>query len=129
MKLIVDSGSTKADWIAIDDLGKILFTAQTMGLNPEILEKHEILERILRIQLDAALGLRSYDRSGGLIDDGGVHRLCRETVEDDERYGRFPATAGCGDGLFEERSVVVAQPVSEELVRHRDLSRTVLNSF
>jgi N-methylhydantoinase A/oxoprolinase/acetone carboxylase beta subunit len=25
MKLIVDSGSTKADWIAIDDSGKILF--------------------------------------------------------------------------------------------------------
>ena len=36
MKLIVDSGSTKADWIAIDDSGKILFTTQTLGLNPEI---------------------------------------------------------------------------------------------
>jgi len=46
MKLIVDSGSTKADWIAIDDEGKILFTTQTLGLNPEILEDEEILERI-----------------------------------------------------------------------------------
>jgi N-methylhydantoinase A/oxoprolinase/acetone carboxylase beta subunit len=34
MRLIVDSGSTKADWIAIDDNGKVLFTTQTLGLNP-----------------------------------------------------------------------------------------------
>ena len=26
MKLLVDGGSTKADWIAIDDLGKVLFS-------------------------------------------------------------------------------------------------------
>ncbi|OCB74876.1 N-acetylglucosamine kinase [Flavobacterium crassostreae] len=46
MKLIVDSGSTKADWIAIDDHGKILFTTQTLGLNPEILETTEIIGRL-----------------------------------------------------------------------------------
>lgn len=46
MKLIVDSGSTKADWIAIDDNGKVLFTTQTLGLNPEILEGPEIIERV-----------------------------------------------------------------------------------
>lgn len=46
MKLIVDSGSTKADWIAIDDEGKILFTTQTLGLNPEILDGDEIIERL-----------------------------------------------------------------------------------
>ena len=46
MRLIVDSGSTKADWIAIDDEGKILFTTQTLGLNPEILDNDEIIERI-----------------------------------------------------------------------------------
>ena len=46
MRLIVDSGSTKADWIAIDDDGKILFTTQTLGLNPEILENDEIIERL-----------------------------------------------------------------------------------
>ena len=28
MKLLVDSGSTKADWIAIDEDGKILFTTK-----------------------------------------------------------------------------------------------------
>ncbi|HAT75801.1 MAG TPA: N-acetylglucosamine kinase, partial [Flavobacterium sp.] len=46
MKLLVDSGSTKADWIAIDEDGKILFTTQTMGLNPEILNEDEIIERL-----------------------------------------------------------------------------------
>ena len=46
MKLIVDSGSTKADWIAIDDNGKVLFTTQTLGLNPEILDAPEIIERL-----------------------------------------------------------------------------------
>ena len=46
MKLLVDSGSTKADWIAIDDNGKVLFTTQSLGLNPEVLNKAEVIERL-----------------------------------------------------------------------------------
>jgi N-acetylglucosamine kinase-like BadF-type ATPase len=46
MKLLVDSGSTKADWISIDEEGKILFTTQTLGLNPEVLVKEEIISRL-----------------------------------------------------------------------------------
>lgn len=46
MKLLVDSGSTKADWIAIDDSGKVLFTTQTLGLNPEVLNEEEVIERL-----------------------------------------------------------------------------------
>jgi len=46
LKLVVDSGSTKADWIALDEKGNIQFTATTLGLNPEVLEKDEVLERI-----------------------------------------------------------------------------------
>jgi N-acetylglucosamine kinase-like BadF-type ATPase len=46
MKLLVDSGSTKADWIAIDDEGKVLFTTQSLGLNPEVLTKEEIISRL-----------------------------------------------------------------------------------
>ena len=46
MRLIVDSGSTKADWIAINEEGKVLFTTQTLGLNPEILDGDEIVERL-----------------------------------------------------------------------------------
>lgn len=46
MKLLVDSGSTKADWISIDEKGKVLFTTQTLGLNPEVLNKEEIISRL-----------------------------------------------------------------------------------
>ncbi|WP_310557594.1 N-acetylglucosamine kinase [Flavobacterium sp.] len=46
MKLLVDSGSTKADWIAIDYNGKVFFTTQSLGLNPEVLTKEEILNRL-----------------------------------------------------------------------------------
>ncbi|MET0759195.1 MAG: N-acetylglucosamine kinase [Flavobacterium sp.] len=46
MKLLVDSGSTKADWISIDENGKVLFTTQTLGLNPEVLNKEEIISRL-----------------------------------------------------------------------------------
>jgi N-acetylglucosamine kinase-like BadF-type ATPase len=46
MKLLVDSGSTKADWISIDDNGKVLFTTQSLGLNPEVLDIAEIIARL-----------------------------------------------------------------------------------
>ena len=37
MRLIVDSGSTKTDWICINDKGEVLFDTQTKGLNPQVL--------------------------------------------------------------------------------------------
>jgi N-acetylglucosamine kinase-like BadF-type ATPase len=46
MKLLVDSGSTKADWMAIDQNGKVLFTTQSLGLNPEVLTESEIISRL-----------------------------------------------------------------------------------
>ena len=46
MKLLVDSGSTKADWIAVDNDGSVLFTTATLGLNPEVLSENEIIERL-----------------------------------------------------------------------------------
>ena len=47
MRLIVDSGSTKTDWIAIDDQGEILFETFTLGLNPQVLTEYIIEERII----------------------------------------------------------------------------------
>lgn len=46
MKLLVDSGATKADWIALDENGDRLFTTQTLGLSPEVIGKEEALERL-----------------------------------------------------------------------------------
>ena len=48
MVLIVDSGSTKCDWIAVDNNGKQLFEKiRTPGLNPAILKERE-LKKIIR---------------------------------------------------------------------------------
>ena len=47
MILIVDSGSTKTDWISVDNDGKILFSTQTLGLNPQVLSSAILKERII----------------------------------------------------------------------------------
>lgn len=55
MILIVDSGSTKADWISVDQSGKQLQEKiRTGGLNPEIL-KEKKLYKIIRKSEDLAL--------------------------------------------------------------------------
>jgi N-acetylglucosamine kinase-like BadF-type ATPase len=47
MILIVDSGSTKSDWIAVDSNGKQLFEKlRTKGLNPEILTEKKLKKLI-----------------------------------------------------------------------------------
>ena len=46
MILIVDSGSTKTDWIAIDNQGNEVFETRTLGLNPTMLSNEILNERI-----------------------------------------------------------------------------------
>ena len=47
MYLIVDSGSTKTDWFAVDQAGEVLFSTQTLGLNPQVLSSAILNERII----------------------------------------------------------------------------------
>lgn len=47
MILVVDSGSTKTDWIALSEDGNILFQTQTLGLNPQVLSQEILTERIV----------------------------------------------------------------------------------
>lgn len=47
MILVVDSGSTKTDWIAVDAKGETLFATQTLGLNPQVLSSAILKERII----------------------------------------------------------------------------------
>ena len=47
MIFIVDSGSTKTDWIALDYSGEVLFSTQTLGLNPQVLPNAILTERII----------------------------------------------------------------------------------
>lgn len=47
MILIVDSGSTKADWVSIDQTGKqLLEKIRTKGLNPAILKEKKLYKII-----------------------------------------------------------------------------------
>ncbi|MEL6303887.1 MAG: N-acetylglucosamine kinase [Bacteroidota bacterium] len=46
MILIVDSGATKSDWIALDNNGDQLFLTQTLGLSPEVLTREVIEDRM-----------------------------------------------------------------------------------
>ena len=53
MILVVDSGSTKTDWISVDDNGDELFSTQTLGLNPQVLSSAILKERIINIDNSA----------------------------------------------------------------------------
>jgi len=47
MILIADGGSTKVDWIALDENKNELFKVRTPGLNPAVVEEKVLKERIL----------------------------------------------------------------------------------
>jgi N-acetylglucosamine kinase-like BadF-type ATPase len=46
MILIADSGSTKADFIALDNNGTHVFSTETLGLNPEVLTEEDVIARL-----------------------------------------------------------------------------------
>ncbi|PHR70861.1 MAG: N-acetylglucosamine kinase [Lutibacter sp.] len=47
MILIADGGSTKCDWIVLDDRGEILLKTRTKGLNPAVFKKEIIKNRLV----------------------------------------------------------------------------------
>ena len=46
MTLITDGGSTKCDWVLLDNSGELVFKTATSGLNPTVVLKEELLLRI-----------------------------------------------------------------------------------
>jgi N-acetylglucosamine kinase-like BadF-type ATPase len=46
MTLITDGGSTKCDWVLLDNSGKIVFKTATSGLNPTVVSREELILRI-----------------------------------------------------------------------------------
>ncbi|MDX1784386.1 MAG: N-acetylglucosamine kinase, partial [Aequorivita vladivostokensis] len=50
MTLITDGGSTKCDWVLLDNSGNIVFKTATLGLNPAIVPKEELIARIVENQ-------------------------------------------------------------------------------
>lgn len=49
MILIADGGSTKADWIALDNQKNELFRVRTLGLNPAVVPQEELTNRIINM--------------------------------------------------------------------------------
>lgn len=49
MILIADGGSTKADWIALDANKEEIFRVRTLGLNPAVVSKEELTNRIVNM--------------------------------------------------------------------------------
>jgi len=46
MTLITDGGSTKCDWILLDEKGEVVLKTQTRGLNPAVISEQELQIRI-----------------------------------------------------------------------------------
>ncbi|TYP97366.1 N-acetylglucosamine kinase-like BadF-type ATPase [Tenacibaculum adriaticum] len=49
MILIADGGSTKADWIALDNNKNEIFRVRTLGLNPAVIPQEELTNRIVNM--------------------------------------------------------------------------------
>lgn len=49
MILIADGGSTKADWIALNSAKEEIFRVRTLGLNPAVVAKEELTNRIVNM--------------------------------------------------------------------------------
>lgn len=49
MILIADGGSTKADWIALNSVKEEIFRVRTLGLNPAVVAKEELNNRIVNM--------------------------------------------------------------------------------
>ena len=47
MILITDGGSTKCDWILLDNKGVVVLKTRTVGLNPAVVQGEELLKRVL----------------------------------------------------------------------------------
>jgi N-acetylglucosamine kinase-like BadF-type ATPase len=109
MDLIVDSGATKADWIALDNNGKIAFSTQTLGLNPHVLTTSILRERIINnfeifknkknfkniFFYGAGCGVKtSIDRMYSVFDD--IFENCKFIIKEDT-YAAVYASAAIGE--------------------------------
>lgn len=51
MILIIDSGSTKSDWLAVDNNGnRLMDKIRTKGLNPAILSEKNFTKSLVRVK-------------------------------------------------------------------------------
>ena len=70
MILIADGGSTKCDWVLLDDNGEVALKTRTKGLNPAVVPQDELRERIasntdLNVLFDKVLQVDFYGAGCG----------------------------------------------------------------
>ncbi len=70
MILIADGGSTKCDWVLLDDSGEVALKTRTKGLNPAVVPQDELRERIasntdLNVLFDKVLQVDFYGAGCG----------------------------------------------------------------
>lgn len=70
MILIADGGSTKCDWVLLNDKGEVVLKTRTLGLNPAVVPQHELKERIasntdLSVLFQKVLGVDFYGAGCG----------------------------------------------------------------
>ena len=46
MIVIVDGGSTKCDWVLLDDTGDLFAKTETIGFNPNIFDSNQIPQEL-----------------------------------------------------------------------------------
>ncbi len=83
MILLADGGSTKTDWVALKD-GKELYRTRTKGLNPAILDKDTLKERILNnydLEKDRSKITQVYFYGAGCGTPQAIHKL-QEVLEE-----------------------------------------------
>ncbi|PID67664.1 MAG: N-acetylglucosamine kinase [Flavobacteriia bacterium] len=107
MILIADGGSTKADWVALDNHGKELFRTRTPGINPAIIDARTLNERIVSNQQlsapkDNVTHVYFYGAGCGTIKNrqflkdviGNIFTKARVIVEEDMLAAVYAASGG-----------------------------------
>lgn len=107
MKIIVDSGSTKSDWIFFDQQNNVLTSVTSLGLNPEVITSEELFNRVNAVpdivkykkQISQLYFYGSgcgSDRSKKIISDllQGYFINCKQIHVHEDTYAAVYATVG-----------------------------------
>lgn len=84
MTLITDGGSTKCDWVLLDNSGNIVFKTATLGLNPTVVPKEELLLRIAENEVlkNVFTSLEALDFYGAGCGTATPRSILKEVLEE-----------------------------------------------
>lgn len=110
MKIIVDSGSTKADWIFFDQNNNVITSVTSLGLNPEVISLDEFFIRVNNVpdifkNKDTVKELYFYgagcgsDRTNSMVKNffEGYFTNCTAIYVQEDTYAAIYATVDRGE--------------------------------